>query len=148
LVDDNSADVRLVKEAIAECGVDVQVRAVSSGEEGLACLRRRAPGEAAVDLVFLDLNLPGLNGQEVLAEAKRDPVLRSVPIVVLSSSAALDDVALAYAAHANSYVVKPESFDECVNQMRCLLTYWCKAVLLPARVSRQVTPDGSAGALS
>lgn len=148
LVEDNPAAVRLVREAIAECGLEAEVHSVASGEEGLACLRRLDPGGVAVDLVLLDLNLPGLHGREVLAEAKGDPELRHVPIVVLSSSSAPEDVAGAYAAHANSYMVKPTSFDECVTQMRSLVSFWSKTACLPEWPHRRAAASDATGVSS
>lgn len=136
LVEDNPADARLVREALAESDVTADLHWVSSGEEALSFLRRRIPFQNAPtpDLVLLDLNLPGLRGQEVLYEIKQDPALLSIPVVVLTSSGARQDVVDAYASHVNSYVVKPADFDQFLALVGTIQTYWLTSVLLPTRV--------------
>ena len=136
LVEDNPADARLVREALAESDVTADLHWVSSGEEALSFLRRKAPYPNAPtpDLVLLDLNLPGLRGQEVLCEIKQDPALLSIPVVVLTSSAARQDVLDAYGSHVNSYVVKPADFDQFLALVDTIRSYWLTSVLLPTRV--------------
>ena len=136
LVEDNPADMRLVREALSESAVDAALHWAEDGTRALDFLRRRgAHAEAPTpDLVLLDLNLPGIGGKEGLAEMKRDPALASIPAVVLSSSAARQDVLDAYAEHANAYMLKPVDFDDYVGIMRLLQSYWLDAVLLPTRV--------------
>ncbi|MFZ2650920.1 MAG: response regulator [Burkholderiaceae bacterium] len=131
LVEDNPADARLVREALAEGDVGVELHWVSGGESALEFLRRGAafPAAPTPDLVLLDLNLPGLSGQEVLNEMKGDPVLRSIPVVVLTSSAAPQDISDAYHAHANSYVVKPANFECFIAIMAIIRSYWLTATL-------------------
>ena len=135
VIEDNPADVRLVREALAEGGVPAELHWASTGEEALDFLRRRGQhaGRRTPDLVLLDLNLPGLHGQEVLAEIKQDPDLLRIPIVVLTSSAAHRDVAAAYGAHANSYVVKPDDYDQFLALVGTIRSYWLTSVLLPSR---------------
>ena len=136
LVEDNPADARLVREALAESDLTADLHWVSSGEEALSFLRRGTTFENAPtpDLVLLDLNLPGLRGQEVLCDIKQDPALLSIPVVVLTSSGARQDVLDAYAAHANSYVVKPADFDQFLALVGTIQKYWLTSVLLPTRV--------------
>ena len=136
LVEDNPADARLVREALAESDVGAELQWVSSGEEALSFLRRgkHYPNAPVPDLVLLDLNLPGLRGQEVLIEIKQDPALRRIPVVVLSSSSARRDVLDAYDAHANSYMVKPVDFDQFLVLVATIRGYWLSSVLLPTRV--------------
>jgi CheY-like chemotaxis protein len=111
LVEDNPGDARLTQEALREVA-GAHLRAVSNGFDAMACLRREGQYEGApqTDLVLLDLNLPEMDGREVLAEIKQDPLLRRVPVVVMSTSNAAQDVLLSYNLHANCYVVKPLDF--------------------------------------
>jgi chemotaxis family two-component system response regulator Rcp1 len=134
LVEDNPADVRLTVEALRSAGVDARLHVAGDGVEALARLRRQGTfGQAArPHLVLLDLNLPKKNGREVLAEMKRDPALASIPVVVLTTSAADEDVARSYALHANSYVVKPVEFARFVEAMLALVTFWVRTATLPS----------------
>lgn len=136
LIEDNPADVRLVREALAESGVRVELHWVPSGEEALGFLHKDAafPCAPTPDLVLLDLNLPGLSGHEVLARIKTDPALLSIPVVALTSSAALQDVRDAYRNHVNSYMVKPVDFDQFLVLVDTIRSYWLTATLLPTRV--------------
>ena len=136
LIEDNPADMRLVREALAEGGVSAQLHWVASGEAALSFLRCSGDyaGQPVPDLVLLDLNLQGLGGQEVLVEIKSDPVLKGIPVVVLSSSSARSDVLDAYAAHANSYLVKPDDFEQFLCLVGVLRAYWLGSVLLPSQV--------------
>ena len=136
LIEDNPADARLVREALAESDITAELHWVSSGEDALSFLRHSEPFSDAPrpDLVLLDLNLPGLRGQEVLSEIKQDPALLSIPVVVLSSSGARQDVLDAYASHVNSYVVKPADFDQFLALVGTIRGYWLTSVLLPTRV--------------
>lgn len=134
LVEDNPADMRLIREALSEDGMAAALHWSASGESALDYLRAR--GEHArrklPDLVLLDLNLPGLNGHEVLAEIKADAELRRIPVVVLTSSSARGDVQAAYDSHANAYMVKPDGYDDILNLVGSLRRYWRDAVLLPS----------------
>lgn len=136
LVEDNPADARLVREALAESDVTADLHWVSSGEDALRFLRNSAPylDSPTPDLVLLDLNLPGLKGQEVLSEIKRDPALLSIPVVVLTSSGARQDVLDAYGAHVNSYVIKPKDFDQFLSLVSTIRAYWLTSATLPTRV--------------
>ncbi len=136
LVEDNPADARLVREALAEGEVAADLRWLPSGEEALHYLRHTGDYSAchdSPDLVLLDLNLPGLNGQELLATIKSDPALLRLPVVVLTSSANPTDVWAAYGQHANAYLVKPQDYDEFLTLVGHIRSHWLSAVLLPSR---------------
>ena len=136
LVEDNPADMRLLREALAERRVDAALHWAADGAAALGFLRRqgRHAEAPAPDLMLLDLNLPGIGGKEVLAEVKRDAALASVPVVVLSSSAARHDVLDAYREHANAYMVKPTDFEDYLVLAGRIADYWLGGVLLPTRV--------------
>ena len=135
LIEDNPADARLVQEALADGDVPARLRWLTSGEEALKYLRQTgqpASGQTPPDLVLLDLNLPGLNGHEVLTAIKTDPALLRVPVVVLSSSAKTTDVQAAYGQHANAYLVKPLDYTHFLALVGQIRSHWLHAVLLPS----------------
>src|SRR5262249_23582058 len=109
LIEDNPLDVRLTREAIGEARNKARLSTAADGAEGLAFLRREGRFAAAPrpDLILLDLNLPRMSGVEVLAAIKRDPALRNIPVVVLSTSQSENDIERAYDLHVNCYVTKP-----------------------------------------
>jgi two-component system, chemotaxis family, response regulator Rcp1 len=137
LVEDNEADMRLVHEALAEShnpgDVQIALHWAPSGEAAMQFLRRVGIDKQAppVDLMLLDLNLPGLHGHDVLALMKSDAQLAHVPVVVLSSSTHRQDVMAAYRAHANAYWRKPTDFAEFVTLLTMLRTHWFGACVLP-----------------
>jgi two-component system, chemotaxis family, response regulator Rcp1 len=135
LIEDNPADVRLVREALVESGLAIRLHWAASGEEALGFLHRQAPFQntPTPDLVLLDLNLPGLSGHEVLTRIKSDPALLTIPVVALTSSAALQDVLDAYRAHVNSYMIKPVDFVQFLTLVNTIRSYWLTSVLLPTR---------------
>lgn len=133
LVDDNPDDVVLLREAFAEAP-RLKIAAVArSSREALACLRRegRWASGPRPDLVLLDINMPGRGGFDALAEIRGDPKLRSVPTVLLSTSARPEDVALAYSMGASSFVRKPPDFEGLLVFSRAFEAYWCGQALLP-----------------
>ncbi len=136
LVEDNPADARLMSEALTDVKASAALCWVSSGEAALDQMRRTefADGDRRPDLVLLDLNLPGLNGHEVLLQIKRDPALKRTPVLVLSSSARPDDVRSAYDGHANAYLVKPQTYDGFLNLIASIKNHWLDTVLLPGPV--------------
>jgi CheY-like chemotaxis protein len=111
-----------------EATINAELHAVEDGEEALAHLRR---GAERPDLVLLDLNLPRRDGREVLEAIKSDPDLKSIPVIVLSTSAAPRDIADCYALHANSYLVKPLGLDEFGALVRALDAFWLQTAELP-----------------
>lgn len=135
IVEDNPGDVRLMREALRECGMPCRIHIVGDGLEALAFLQRQPPFAEAPrpDLVFLDLNLPHKNGRQVLAEIKGDPQLRSIPVLVLSTSVAPQDITAAYDLHANCYLVKPIDFDAFVVLIRQSMQFWFCMVQLPVQ---------------
>ncbi len=133
LVEDDDADADLAREALAESSLATELHVVIDGASALAFLRRSgAHADAPVpDLVLLDLNMPGLDGRAVLAEVKRDPALRDIPVVVLSSSASPRDVASAYALSANCYVTKPVGLTSYLATIRAIERFWLGVATTP-----------------
>ena len=133
LVEDNPGDVRLTKEALRGARVTNELHVVGDGEEAIAFLNRQGVHEDAPrpDIVLLDLNLPRLDGSEVLAQIKSDPDLAKIPIIVLTSSSAEADIQRAYALHANCFISKPVDFTEFIHAVRGLEGFWLKIVRLP-----------------
>jgi CheY-like chemotaxis protein len=135
LVEDNSGDVRLTREALAEGHVRNHLTVASDGAEALAMLRHDPRyGEAPrPDLVLLDLNLPKLDGRHVLSEMKNDPDLRRIPVVVLTTSKAEEDVLRSYDLHANSYITKPVDFEQFIKVVQSIEEFWLTIVTLPGK---------------
>jgi CheY-like chemotaxis protein len=134
LVEDNAADVRLTIEALREGKVRNHLTVARDGVEALEVLRRQgAHGQAArPDLILLDLNLPRKDGREVLAEIKADPQLRTIPVVVLTTSSAERDILESYSLHANCYITKPVDLEQFVAVVRSIDDFWLTVVRLPA----------------
>jgi CheY-like chemotaxis protein len=133
LVEDDEGDVLMTREALKEGKVLNRLNVVGDGVEALAYLRRE-PGYADVtrpDLVLLDLNLPKRDGRQVLADVKTDPDLRRIPVVVLTTSEAEEDVLRSYDLHANAYVTKPVDFDRFVEVIRQIDDFFISVVRLP-----------------
>ena len=123
LVEDNPDDAELTRIAFAEAGVDYRLHVVGDGVQALAYLRGCAPTELP-SLVLLDLNLPKLNGREVLEAIRAEPTTRSLPVVVLTTSAEPFDVDTVYELGANSYIQKPVEFERFVEVVRQIGLYW------------------------
>lgn len=135
LVDDNPGDVRLAREAFRESVIRVNLNVVEDGIEALAFLRREGKHAAAPrpDLVLLDLNLPRMPGLKVLAEIKADGRLRRIPVVVLSSSSAPEDIRQAYDLQASCYVAKPSELDQFLRVIKSVQTFCLTVARLPPR---------------
>jgi CheY-like chemotaxis protein len=135
LVEDNPGDVRLTVEALRGAKVANELHVVGDGEAAIEYLRQKGPyGEASrPDIILLDLNLPRLDGRDVLADIKSDPDLATIPVLVLTSSAAEADIAESYALHANCFISKPVAFTEFIAAVRSLEGFWLKIVKLPPR---------------
>ena len=133
MVEDNDGDVFLTMEALKEAKVANQVHVVHDGVEALEFLRRQGKYAAAPrpDLILLDLNLPRKDGREVLAEIKPDPALRTIPVVVLTSSSAEQDVTKSYDLSANCYIVKPVDFHGLMEVVKSIEDFWLTVVRLP-----------------
>lgn len=134
LVEDNPGDVRLTMEVLKEGKMLTHVSVVGDGVEALAYLRRQGKHADAArpDLVLLDLNLPKKDGREVLAEIKRDADLRRIPVVVLTTSSAEQDIVRAYDLHANCYINKPVDLEEFVKVVKLIEAFWFTAAKLPS----------------
>ncbi len=133
LVEDNPGDADLTRETLETSKIRITISVVVDGTEALAYLLRRAPYTAAQqpDLILLDLNLPKMGGREVLAEIKRHPGLRAIPVVVLTSSDAEQDISKSYELGANCYVTKPVGLDAFQNIVRSVEGFWFTVVKLP-----------------
>jgi two-component system, chemotaxis family, response regulator Rcp1 len=135
LVEDNPGDVCLTLEAFQEGSVPTDVDVADDGLAALARLRREGPyaDTERPDVILLDLNLPGKDGREVLAEIKADPDLRRIPVLILTSSEAEDDVQRCYDLNANCYVVKPVDFQRFTEIVRVIQEYWFRVSTLPPK---------------
>jgi CheY-like chemotaxis protein len=133
LVEDDPGDVLLIEEAFADNKVRNRLHVVSDGVDALAFLRREGEyGDAPrPDLILLDLNLPRKDGREVLAEVKADDTLTTIPVVVLTTSKAEEDVLRSYKLHANAYVTKPVDFDRFIEVVRQIDEFFVTVVKLP-----------------
>ena len=129
LVEDNEGDVRLTREALREADVDVELIVARDGEEALAFLRGESAARPAI--VLLDLNLPKLDGLEVLEAIKGDPELRQTPVIMLTTSSSERDVLACYERGANCYVVKPLDLDEFTALVQAINRFWLGVVRLP-----------------
>ena len=129
LVEDNRADAILLQEALRAADVSQPVDHVTDGEQALAHLRgdRHAAGP-----VLLDLNLPRMDGREVLAEVKGDPALREIPVIILTTSSAPKDVELAYERGANAFIRKPLGMDRLVEAAAAIRDFWLRTATLPS----------------
>lgn len=132
LIEDNPADVRLLKEALAESKVRHRLRVATDGNEAIEMLSQ-CDGDGRPDLVILDLNLPGRNGHEVLQFIRKSPAIQAVPVIVMSSSHAASDVNRAYEFHANCYVAKPTTLEDLFRVVLAIEQFWFEVVELPSR---------------
>lgn len=134
VVEDNPGDVRLIKESLGFSDWELALHVVHDGREALDFLHRRGQYLDAPrpDLILLDLNLPGVDGREVLRSVKGHPDLRAIPTVVLTSSRAPEDVRAAYTAHANCYVQKPLHLDGFCRALTSIRDFWLSTTVLPA----------------
>lgn len=133
LVEDSPGDVRLTVEALRDAKVLNRMRVVDDGVEAMAYLRREGPYAQAPrpDLILLDLNLPKKDGREVLAEVKNDDDLKCIPVVVLTTSKAEEDILRSYDLHANCYVTKPIDLDQFITVIQAIEAFWFVVVTLP-----------------
>jgi CheY-like chemotaxis protein len=132
-VEDNPGDVRLTKEALGESKVRNRISVVPDGEEAMAFLRQEGKYKDAPrpDLILLDLNMPRKDGREVLADVKRNPDFKKIPVVILTSSSAEQDIVQSYDLHANAYVTKPVGFEKFISVVRQIEDFWLEVVKLP-----------------
>jgi len=135
LVEDNPGDVRLTQEALKESKILNHLHVVGDGEEAMAFLRRQGKYAkvARPDLILLDLNLPKMDGRGVLSEVKADEELRRIPVVVLTSSSAEQDILKSYDLHANAYITKPVDLEQLGVVVKAIEEFWFSIVKLPER---------------
>jgi CheY-like chemotaxis protein len=133
LVEDNAADVRLTEEVLTESKVHNNLRVVNDGAEALRYLRKLGEFQG---LILLDLNLPVKDGREVLAEIKSDASLKRIPVVVLTTSKAEEDILKTYNLHANCYITKPVDLEQFVTVVKYIEDFWLAIVKLPTNGKR------------
>ena len=133
LVEDNPGDVRLTIEAFKEAKVHNRLEVVRDGVEAIAFLRKERDyaNRERPDLILLDLNLPKKNGHEVLAEIKEDPNLKTIPVIILTTSKAEQDIHKTYKLHANCYITKPVDLDHFITVIQSIKHFWLSVVKLP-----------------
>ena len=143
LVEDNPADVRLTVEILKETKVRNTLTVAADGIEALDLLRRTGRYTHAVrpGLILLDLNLPKKDGRQVLAELKADPDLKRIPVVILTSSKAEEDIVKTYNLYANCYVTKPVDLEQFVKVVKSIEDFWLTIVKLPQRKSHELRTD-------
>lgn len=136
LVEDNPGDVRLTQEALRESKVINNLNVVGDGQAALAFLRREGKyaGAPRPDVILLDLNLPKKDGRDVLAVIKNDPALKRIPVVIITSSEAEQDILKTYELHVNCYVTKPMDLEQFVKVVRSIESFWLTIVKLPSEV--------------
>jgi CheY-like chemotaxis protein len=143
LIDDNLGDARLIAEVLHMAAPEARLSVTRDGVEGIRFLRRA--GEFATapapDLILLDLRMPKRNGLEVLAEVKQDPILRSIPVVVLTSSEAPQDIRNAYDLHANCFITKPIDLKGFLKAIQSLTDYWFGVARLPCATAQESRTD-------
>jgi len=135
MIDDNPGDVRLTQEALRASKVETNLHVASEGIAAMDFLFRRDSFADAPrpDIIFLDLNLPGKDGREILAEIKADDGLKAIPVAVLTSSSAPADIEASYEGYANCYITKPSDFESFKDVVRMIDDFWFTAAALPSR---------------
>jgi CheY-like chemotaxis protein len=139
LAEDNDNDVELTRQGFKRAKLLVNLHCVQDGEECLAFLRKQGKHSNAPtpDLILLDLNMPKIGGREVLAEMMGDDRLKSLPVVVLSTSEEGEEILKMYKMRCNSYIVKPVDFEQFLKVVRSIADYWFTVVVLPTRASSE-----------
>jgi chemotaxis family two-component system response regulator Rcp1 len=139
LVEDSPGDVRLTREAFKDAKVHINLHVASDGVEAMAFLGREGnhANTPRPDLIFLDLNLPKKDGREVLAELKESPTLKSIPVVILTTSASEADIHGSYQHHANCYITKPVDLDGFLKVVNSIDSFWLTVVKLPTGKNRE-----------
>ena len=135
LVEDNEGDIVLTMEALKKAKVTNHIQVIKDGEAALQYLRRQGPYSTAEtpDLIFLDINLPRVDGKEVLANIKTDKALMIIPVVMLTTSDSEKDILYAYQHHVNCYITKPVEFDKFITSVQMIIDFWTKIVHLPGK---------------
>ena len=139
LVEDNPGDVRLTREALKEGGFrqEVELMVVPDGEQAMRYLNKEAPYQNVFtpDLIFMDLNLPRLDGREVLKRIKTDPRFKTIPVVIPTTSEAVKDIRYSYELHANCYITKPVDISQFIDVIKSIENFWFTIVKLPTHPS-------------
>lgn len=135
LVEDNEGDVGLVEEVFEDAKIRNVLHVAEDGEEAMLFLNKEKQFSDAPtpDIILLDLNLPGKDGREVLEEIKMNEKLKRIPVVVLTTSKAEEDIVKMYDLHANSYITKPVDFDQFIRVVRSIEDFWLEVVRLPSQ---------------
>jgi CheY-like chemotaxis protein len=135
LVEDNKGDFGLIEEVFEEAKIRNNIHVAEDGEEAVLYLRGegKSPGSRRPDLILLDLNLPKKDGREVLKELKEDSNLKNIPVIVLTTSTAENDILRAYELHVNAYVTKPIDFNEFMKVVGSIVNFWLEIVQLPLK---------------
>lgn len=135
LVEDNPADIRLYEEALKESNVLSNLNKVKDGQEALDFIFKKNSFQDVVtpDIIVLDLNLPKVNGKDVLKVIKNDPVVKKIPVVILTSSKSEEDISRSYELHANSYITKPLDFNQFIKIIEQINQFWLSTVDLPPK---------------
>lgn len=133
LVEDSPDDIELTREALSDATIAIELHAVMDGEAAISFLHGEGEfrGKPRPDLILLDLNLPRKNGREVLAVVKNDDMLKQIPVIMLTTSVAKEDVHGAYCEHVNAYVQKPVDFNDFLDAVQSLENFWLSIVRLP-----------------
>jgi len=133
LIEDNPGDIRLTKEVLKEGNIRNNLNVVMDGEEALLFLKKTGQYKEMLtpDIILLDLNLPKKDGREVLGQIKEDPILKLIPVIVLTTSDAEKDILNTYARHANCYITKPVDFNQFIHVIRSIENFWLTIVKLP-----------------
>ncbi|MGB9939099.1 response regulator [Methanosarcina sp.] len=135
LVEDSKGDIGLIEEVFEEAKIRNNLHIAEDGEEAILFLNKEGQFLDALrpDIILLDLNLPKKDGREVLEEVKGDPNLRNIPIVVLTTSKAEEDILKSYNLHANAYITKPVDFDQFIKVIKSIEDFWLQVVKLPSK---------------
>lgn len=133
LVEDNPGDIRLTQEALRECKMHNNLNIVSDGEEALNYLfcKNGYEDKLKPDLILLDLNLPKINGRQILEEIKKTDNLKRIPVVILTTSEAEEDIVKTYDLHANCYITKPVDLNQFIKVIKSINDFWLTIVKLP-----------------
>lgn len=136
LVEDNEGDIRLTIEAFKEAKIRNQIKVVKDGEEALEYLKKQGKYTDVItpDIILLDINLPKIDGKEVLNTIKNDTALKIIPVIMLTTSSADSDVQESYENHANCYVIKPVDLNKFMDVIRSIEDYWISIVKLPGKI--------------
>ena len=135
LVEDNEGDIRLAKEALATSQINNRLSIVRDGVEALEFLLKKGDYEKAAtpDLILLDLNLPKMDGRQLLRKIKTDKVLKKIPTVVLTTSSSEEDIIDAYTNHANSFITKPINWEQFIEVVKSIEDFWLSIAKLPGK---------------